>query len=300
MAIGVARREEDVVLFFGATAYVFPMFVARAMGKTVIVEPRGDVPLSLQLQWEKRLPLPLARLLAGVVSLFEHLGYLLANAIVTYTPSMADELGLAPYRKKLYTNGARYVDTAKFAPKTPFKDRPVSVGYLGRLDAEKGIPTLVEVAKHLPDNIQFHFIGDGDYREKVERELSEEIENGDVTLAGWVDHEKVADELNKLRLLLLSSEPTEGLPTAILESFACGTPVYATPVSGVPDVVQPGITGYLMTEQDPDTIVTTIERAMETGALVEMSDMCRQRAETEFSFEAAVERYREIIQSSTS
>jgi glycosyltransferase involved in cell wall biosynthesis len=99
---------------------------------------------------------------------------------------------------------------------------------------------------------------------------------------------------------LLSSEPTEGLPTAILESFACGTPVYATPVSGVQDVVQPGVTGYLMAEQDPETLVTTIERAMESGALGGMSDACRRRAETEFSFEAAVGRYREIIQSSTS
>jgi len=297
MTRAIARRNEDVVLFFGATAYLLPIVAARAIGKTVVVEPRGDVPLSLLLKWEDQFTPRLARGLAGLVSLLEHAGYIVADAIVTYTPAMADELGLNRYEHKLHTNGARYVDTERFAPTTAFEDRQVAVGYLGRLDVEKDVPTLVEVAKRLPEDIQFRFVGDGDYRDVVESELAGEIEAGQVELTGWVDHEEVPRELNRMRLLLLVSEPTEGLPTAILEAFACGTPVYAAPVSGVPDVVREGETGLLMSDRNPDAVVDRITGVVESDTLAEMSEECRLIAECEFSFEAAVERYRTVLQS---
>jgi glycosyltransferase involved in cell wall biosynthesis len=297
MTRAIARRDEGVILFFGTTAYLLPIVAACAVGKTVVVEPRGDVPLSLRLKWEEQLTPRLARALSGLVSVLEHAGYTAAHAIVTYTPSMAEELGLGRYDHKLHTNGARYVDTDRFAPTMPLEERPVAVGYLGRLDVEKDVPTLVEVAERLPDVIQFRFVGDGDYRDAVERNLAEEIEAGQVDVTGWVDHDEVPRELNRMRLLLLVSEPTEGLPTAILEAFACGTPVYATPVSGVPDVVREGETGYLMTSRDPDTVVERITDAVESDTLVPMSSACRTTAEKEFSFDAAVERYRTILQS---
>ncbi|MFC7132396.1 glycosyltransferase [Salinibaculum marinum] len=297
MASTIRRREEQVVLFFGATAYILPILVAKTTGKTVIVEPRGDVPLSLRLTWEKQIPRPLARALAGLVSLLEHSGYIVADAIVAYTPSMADELGLNRYAHKLHTDGARYVDVDHFQPEGPFEARPLTVGYLGRLDVEKGIPTLVDVVKRLPEEIGFRFVGDGDYREVVERELADELESGRVELTGWVDHDEVPAELNQMRLLLLTSEPTEGLPTAILESFACGTPVYATSVSGIPDVVRDSDTGFLMDELDSAVVAGTVAQAVETGTLAEMSERCREMAETGFNFEAAVKRYREILAS---
>ena len=292
----IARRDEEVVLFFGATAYLLPIVGSRLLGKTVVVEPRGDVPLSLRLQWEQQFPSLVARGLAGLVSLLEHAGYVAAHAIVTYTPSMADQLGLGRYEKKLYTEGARYVDTDQFSVSTDFEDRPVAVGYLGRLDSQKNIPLLVEVAKRLPDGFQFRFVGDGDYRNVVEQELAEEIEDGQVKLTGWVEHAKVPEELNQMRLLVLVSE-MEGLPTAILEAFACGTPVCATPVSGVSDVVREDETGFLITNRDPSTIVAIINSALSDQELATMSEECRQMAETEFSFEASVERYRNILSS---
>jgi len=290
----IAHRDEEVVLFFGATAYLLPIVGSRLLGKTVVVEPRGNVPLSLRLQWEKQLPRPVARGLAGLVSLLEHTSYTAAHAIITYTPSMADQLGLGRYEKKLYPDGARYVDTDQFAVTTDFEDRPVAVGYLGRLDVEKDVPTLVEVAKRLPDNVEFRFVGDGDYRETVEEELADDVERGQVTVTGWVDHSQVPTELNRMRLLLLTSE-TEGLPTAILEAFACGTPVYATPVAGVPDVVQDSETGFLITDSNPDAIAERIRQSMENRSLLSMSEECRKMAEEEFGFEAAVERYRLIL-----
>lgn len=291
----IRHRDEDVVLFFGATSYLLPILFSRLIGKTVLLEPRGDVPLTLRLQWERRLPTPIARLLAGVVRGLEHAGYRLSNGIVTYTPSMATELGLDRYEHKLHPNGARYVDTERFSVQTPFETRPLRVGFLGRLDEEKGVRTLASVASRLPDGIAFRFIGDGDLRDELERELEDERKRGSVEFTGWVDHDEVPDQLNDLQLLVLPSQPTEGLPTVILEALACGTPVYATPVSGVPDVIREGETGWLMTETDQEGIAAQIEAIMRDGDLPQRSSAGRDLIKTEYSFDAATDRYREIL-----
>jgi glycosyltransferase involved in cell wall biosynthesis len=295
MARTVAARDEDVVLFFGATSYVFPILVARALGKTVLVEPRGDVPLTLRLNWEQQMPLVLARLLAGFVWAFERAGFAIANGVVTYTPSMASQLGLDPGAPNVYSTGARYVRTEEFDVDVPFQERDRVVGFLGRFDEEKGIRELAAVARSLPDDVTFRFIGDGDLGEWLRDELSDEIRAGDVELAGWVDHDDVPAELNRLQLVILPSQPTEGLPTTILEALACGTPVYATPVSGVPDVVKDGETGFYMHETTPAAILDDISSILGRENLNAISRTGRELVESEYSFEAAQERYAAIL-----
>jgi glycosyltransferase involved in cell wall biosynthesis len=295
MCRAIRRRDESVVLFFGATAYLVPILFARLVGKTVVLEPRGDVPLTLRLTWERRVPAPLARALAGGVRLLERAGYHAADAIITYTPAMAAELGLDRFEAKLYTDGARYVDTDQFAPTTPFAEREQAVGFLGRLDEEKGIDTLAEVARQLPDDVTFRFIGDGDRRAWLEDALADEIAAGRVAVPGWVDHDDVPAALNELRLLVLPSQPTEGLPTTILEALACGTPVFATPVSGVPDVVREAETGFLIHDDDPAAMASAIEAMLERDDLADISAAGRSLVVSEYSFEAAVERYTAIL-----
>ncbi len=295
MASVLWQREESIVLFFGSTSYLIPILAAKLSGKTVVLEPRGDVPLTLRLHWEQRVPTPIARMLAGSVWCLEEVGYRLADAIITYTPSMAEELGLDRFESKLYPNGARYIDIEKFCPQVPFKKRENVVGFLGRLDEEKNVRMLATVAKELDDDVIFRFIGDGDLCQELEQELAEEVSAGEVEFTGWVDRKRVPAELSELRLLILPSEPTEGLPTVILESLACGTPVLATPVSGVPDVVREGETGFLINDLDCVELVKIIETNIVCENLSEMSENGRTLVETEYSFEVAVERYRTVL-----
>lgn len=295
MCAAIRQRPEDVVLFFGATAYVLPIFFSRVIGKKVLVEPRGDVPLTLQLTWEQRMPYALAKILASSVRLLERIGFLTAHTVITYTPNMARELGLDPDLPKVYARGARYVDTESFRPAIPFEERDIVVGFVGRLDEEKGIRELAAVAKRLPDEITFRFVGDGPLYEWLESELAAEIEDGKVELVGWVDHDDIPAELNRMKLLVMPSHPTEGLPTTILEAMACGTPVYATPVSGIPDVVIENETGFAMNEKTPPKISNRIESVLSNEELNEMSRRCRRLIEREYSFEAAVERYRSLF-----
>jgi glycosyltransferase involved in cell wall biosynthesis len=293
MAMVVSRCTESVVLFFGATAYLLPILVARLSGKSVVLEPRGDVPLTLQLQWNQRLPSPIARLLARLVWMLERIGYHLATDIITYTPAMAAELGLDEFDSKLHPNGARYVDIDRFSMTTPLADRNRVVGFVGRVDEEKGVRKLAATAKRLPDDISFRFVGDGPLREELEATVSDDPR---VEFAGWVDHDDVPAELNRMQLLVLPSQPTEGLPTTILEALACGTPVMATPVSGVPDVVRPGETGFLLSADDPESLATDIEAVLNRD-IDAISQTGRQLIESNYSFEAAVGRYRTILRS---
>ncbi|MFC3956983.1 glycosyltransferase [Halovivax cerinus] len=241
------------------------------------------------------MPDPLAGVLAGLVRLLERAGYLLANDVITYTPSMARELDLDPTSESVHPNGARYVDLDRFYPRTPFEDRDRVVGYLGRLDEEKGIRTLAAVAKHLPEDIRFRFIGDGDLRNWLETELESERAAGQVEVTGWVDHEDVPSELSSLQLLVMASEPTEGLPTTILEAMACGTPAYATSVSGVPDVVKEGETGYLMAEMDPESVAAEIASLLDSDELSSTSANARALITSSYDFDAARDRYEEIF-----
>jgi glycosyltransferase involved in cell wall biosynthesis len=143
--------------------------------------------------------------------------------------------------------------------------------------------------------VAFTFVGDGGLADWLREELAEEIDADRVELRGWVPHDEVPAELNRLRLLVMPSSPTEGLPTTILEAMACGTPAYATPVSGVPDVVREGETGFLMRSRDPDAIAREVERILDGDDLSDVSENCRDLIEAEFSFDAACDRYEAIL-----
>ncbi len=296
MSRELLRRDEEIVLFFGATAYLIPMVIARISGHTVIVEPRGDVPLTLKLNWERKLPTFIAGILAGLVRALERFGFWFADRVVTYTPEMARELDLDPETPDVYPHGARYVDTENFSSTRPYEERDTAVGFIGRLDEEKGIRELAKVAKKVPDGVTFRFVGDGPLRGWLQSELADEIDSGSVILTGWVDHEDVPAELNQLKLLVMPSQPTEGLPTTILESLACGTPVYASPVAGVPDVVKEGETGFLMDSRDPETLADSVAEILDRDDLGDISAQGRHLITEKYSFEAAVERYTRLLQ----
>ena len=296
MCNAIRQTNEEIILFFGATSYILPILFAKAIGRTVVLEPRGDVPLTLKLHWEERIPTMLAAVLAGTLRLIEHAGYQAADGIITYTPAMASELGLNQYKHKLYPSGARYVDITNFSPEISYEDREPVVGFLGRLDEEKGIDQLIELVKNLPDEFTFIFAGDGSKRGEIEQALEEEIERGAVEMTGWIDHDQVPEVLNRMKLLVLPSQPTEGLPTVIIESMACGTPVYATPVSGVPDVVQDNKTGYHIKDHTPEQMANVVTEALRSKTQEEMSQRCRKHIVNNYSTDAAVDRYKKILE----
>lgn len=287
------QREENVVLFFGTTTYLLPILTARISGQTVILEPRGNVPRSLYHQWRNTYPTTLAFVASRLLWVIEHAGFTLADRIVTLSPGMAAEIGLDTYNGKLHTNGAWHIDTERFSPDRSYEKRNRAVGYVGRLSEEKGLRELVPVVANLPEDITFVFVGDGDLRPWIEDNLGPQIEDGRVQITGWVERDEVPEYLNRLRLCVLLSR-TEGLPTTVLESMACGTPVYANTVGGIPDIITHGETGYFAVKDSPAEVANHLVEMLDECDS-EISADCRRVIEEEYSFEAAVERYRSII-----
>jgi glycosyltransferase involved in cell wall biosynthesis len=87
----------------------------------------------------------------------------------------------------------------------------------------------------------------------------------------------------------------DNLPLVLQESMACGTPIVSFKVGGVPDLVRPGVTGYLATPEDAQDFCNGIVQLLEDEALRDrMSQQCRAIALAEYPLELQAQRYIEL------
>ena len=114
------------------------------------------------------------------------------------------------------------------------------------------------------------------------------------TFVGWIPHDELPKYLNQLKLLVLPSY-TEGLPNIMLEAMACGTPVLATPVGAIPEVIKDEETGFILKNNSPECIAENVMRALEHPNLGEIVNNARNLIERKYTYEAAVERYRWML-----
>lgn len=135
--------------------------------------------------------------------------------------------------------------------------------FVGRLEQVKRVDRAVECLPFLRDSSKrFHLIiaGDGTKRSFLE-ELVTAQGLGNVTFLGHVQHDELPALYNMADLLLLPSE-MEGAPMVILEALACGTPVVASRVGGVPDVIQDGVNGMTLVDIAPEPFAKAIEHVL--------------------------------------
>jgi len=129
---------------------------------------------------------------------------------------------------------------------------------VGRLSVEKGlIHLLAACAKLLRDGVPLKvlIVGDGPQRKELEQ-LSLELGLGDrVVFAGF--REDIAEWILCMDVFVLPSL-TEGTPISLLEAMACGVPVIASAVGGVPQVIQHGETGMLVSPGSEDEISNAV------------------------------------------
>jgi glycosyltransferase involved in cell wall biosynthesis len=133
--------------------------------------------------------------------------------------------------------------------------------FIGRLDALKGVRTLLEAWKSL--DVPLRVVGDGPLRPEVE---SAAAANPHLSYLGHLDHQDVIAEVQGARALLFPSIWYEGLPMTIIEAFACATPVIASDLGGMSEMISDGSTGLLAAPGDAARLAALVRWSSEHPA----------------------------------
>jgi glycosyltransferase involved in cell wall biosynthesis len=138
--------------------------------------------------------------------------------------------------------------------------------YVGRLVAVKGLDLLLDAFAQLVQNqrdVDLVLVGDGAERHALAQRATTLGIRDKVHFVGTQHHERIVLWMNAGDVFCLPSHK-EGLPTVLLESLACGTPVVATSVGGIPEIITDGQVGRLVHSRDPREMAACIEEVLET------------------------------------
>jgi glycosyltransferase involved in cell wall biosynthesis len=115
---------------------------------------------------------------------------------------------------------------------------------------------------------------------------------------GYVTSDRLKALIFSAADLFIFPTRADNLPLVLQESMACGTPMVSFKIGGVPDLVRPGITGYLATPEDPEDFRNGIIQLLENHHLREtMGENCRSIALAEYSLEQQSDRYIQLYRS---
>ncbi len=167
---------------------------------------------------------------------------------------------------------------------------------IARLVPEKDHETLIaafaRLAARHPD-AELWLVGDGPKRRALQRLVEGRLPPGRVTFVpGQIDPLPL---FRQSRVLALSSVQ-EGLPNVVLEAMAAGLPVVATAVGGLSEVVQPGVTGWLVPPREPAALAEALSRLLADEAERRAFGRAgRARVVERFSMAAMVQRHEEVF-----
>jgi len=277
------------IFFLNAQALLLPVIIAKITMKKVIFIPAASMKKAAEAK---------KSILYHLLSYSEMLTNSFADKMVLYSNNLISEWNLEKYQHKILTGHEHFLDFNIFTVTTSLPARAPFIGYIGRLSEEKGI---LNFAQALPAifsdrrDLRVLIAGDGPLKDSIAASLQEEGITARVDLPGWISHDDLPEYLNQLRLLVLPSY-TEGLPNIMLEAMACGTPVLATPVGAIPDIIIDGKTGFIMESNSPECIAANVVRALSSPDLERIAEDGRRFVEENFSFEKTVENWKRILQ----
>ena len=138
---------------------------------------------------------------------------------------------------------------------------------VGRLCEQKGQMLLVHAVKAVvARGLAIHLVlaGDGEMRPAIEALISESGLQDHISITGWIDGDRVREEMLSARALVLPSF-AEGLPVVVMEAMALRRPVLSTFIAGIPELVRTGETGWLFPAGDVDELSKMLEVCLSTS-----------------------------------
>lgn len=143
------------------------------------------------------------------------------------------------------------------------REETTAPGYLlfvGRLRIRKGVEVLLEALRAVP-GARLLIAGDGEHRAALERKAAELGLGPAALFLGRCDASRVRGLLSGAAALVVPST-YEGMPLVVLEAMEAGLPVVASRVSGIPEVVEDGKTGWLVPPEDPRALAGALTEAL--------------------------------------
>ena len=176
---------------------------------------------------------------------------------------------------------ANFLDTELFVP--AFKNENYLL-YFGRLSKEKGVLTLVECMKYFP-NVQLVVVGKGPEEEAV-KNIVTQLQLKNVKLVGAKYGSDLISTIQQASFTIVPSEWYETFGLTIIESYACGTPVIASSIGGMTELIKENKTGFLFESRKVESLRLAIQKAFtvfdDKSAYQLMCDQSRKYAEAEF------------------
>jgi len=222
------------------------------------------------------------------------------DRIVGVSQSLIDaviKIGLHPDKLSVISNG---VDIKRFRPISP-QYRQDIILYVGSLIERKGLKFLLSalpsVFQAFP-NYHLLIVGEGPQYPTL-KQMSSSLGIADkVMFLGFQPHDQVRSLMQQAKLLVLpSTEEAQGV--VLLEALACGTPVVASRVGGIPEVITSDV-GVLVPCADTDALSEAISSILsDTDRWLNMSEQARARAEKLYSWDQIAKQwisvYEEVI-----
>lgn len=133
------------------------------------------------------------------------------------------------------------------------------IGFVGNIRPVKGVDVLIEAVRRLPADLPVRLLLVGEIRDRgIAKAVAAPAVRNRIRAVGFR-----ADAASLFPLMDISVMPSvdrEGLPRAILESMAHGTPCIGTRVGGIPELIEEGVSGRLVPPKDPAALAEAIEQ----------------------------------------
>lgn len=282
-------KNVDTLLFvFGGDTLVIPAITAWLFKKKVIVLLVGS---TIKITKSRK-----DRFSHGLMIL-QFITFTFAEKIVVYSNNIIHDYSLEKWIRKIAIAQHTIIDRALYKIKTPYVSREFIVGYCGRFSDEKGIQKLLHSTPQILEknqSLKFLFIGDGNLKNEIEQYIINNNLKDKICVPGWIEHDFLPDYLNQMKLLVIPSD-TEGLPNIMLEAMTCGTPVLATPVGSIPDIIKYGKTGFIMENNSPQCIAQNVIQSLNSPELERIAVNGKHFVDGEYSFEKYILKWKMIL-----
>jgi glycosyltransferase involved in cell wall biosynthesis len=232
------------------------------------------------------------------------------DRLVLYSRLMLPEIML--YHPKLDVSKVVYIHNAvnvrRFSPDGEVSQRLMSlkdgrkcVLYVGRVNEKKGVRDLIRafqivLSKQRDCILAVAGSGDKVYVEGLVKEVSKAGLDDHVYFLGPVPNREMPALMRAADIIAYATRGGEGIPRALLEGMACGKPVVATKVAGIPEAVIDGVTGFLVKPRDIAALADRLSTLLMDDSLRrEMGLRARKHVETEFNYDTVIPKIASLL-----